>query len=141
MTADQITALQVALYQRLVEHLATAAPDGGPLSVFDHVPEGPEERDKAHARIEGFAGDPVPTKNTRPLIHRFTVRLFGDAGREASAHRGQMPVKAIAETVIAALEDWRPFPGGNAVRHVSTQFPPAETGGGYEAASRFEIQI
>lgn len=138
MTAAQMGAVQTAIYTRLTAGLATAGPGGTAIPVFDHVPDNPAV---AHCRLEGFALDADPTKNTAPCWHRWTVRAFDGDGSGGTSARGQMQIKAIIGAVIAALDGWRPFAGGAAVRHVSTTIPPSETGSGWEAAARFEVHI
>lgn len=135
MTAGQAVALQAAIYTRLVAELADAAPGGGPVAVFDHVPD---NSDTLHVRLEAFSILPVRTKNTVPARHRWTVRAFDEKG---AARRGQSTIKALVAAVIAALEGWRPIAGAGPIRCIGADVSQEDGGPGFEAACRFDVQL
>lgn len=141
MTVDLMGSLQVAIYDRLTAELAVAGFGGAAVPVYDHPPADPHDRAAMHARIEAFNILPVDTKNTHPARHRFTVRIFDGDGSGGAAVRGQMEIKRVAGLAVVALQDWQPFAGGNAVRHLGTSIPSSDTGSGFESSSRFEVHL
>ena len=141
MTADKSVDLQGELYQRLMAELATSGPDGGQLVVRDHAPKNQADASAPYVRLEAFNLIPERTKTSRPQQHRFTARVFDGDGSGALAARGQIWVKGIGAQIVAALEDWRPFAGGNAIMHLGTQIAPEDSAGGYSAICRFQIRI
>lgn len=140
MSIARAAEAQAAIFAQLTAALSTAAPGGGALAIYDHVPDDTAE---PHARLEVFGFEPLAGSKDAPVMvrHRFSVRVFDDPGAGASGSRGQGFVKGVAALVVAALEEWRPVSGAGRMRHLATTISPDESGAAFEASSRFEFYL
>ncbi len=108
-TQNQVAA---ALWQHLTATLATAAPDGGPIAVFDHIPTDP---DQFHIRVD------IPDANTRSTRDHDRDRLLIDVHvfdrpPALGGGRGRREVNRIGGLIEAALSRWQPLPAAAPLR-------------------------
>ncbi|MEM9058934.1 MAG: hypothetical protein AAGD13_00605 [Pseudomonadota bacterium] len=134
MTFSAGSALQIAVVDHLTTALAAAGTDGGAISVFDHVPDDPSG---AHVRLEGQAFVAGPYKDSTPGNHNFSLRYFDGDGSAGAPVRGQMDVRRVLDLMIAALDQWRPIPGGAVVTLRGAEILPGDTASGFEGRARF----
>lgn len=137
MTVQQQWPLQQAIYERLTQSLAGKGLSGADVPVFDHVPASPP---RLHVRIDGFGVIPGSTNNGKRSRHDFSVHIFDDnTGGETGA--GTAEVKRLQALIVTALDDWSPFEGATAIRHIQTNSAPDEDPLTEHGVSRFSTNI
>lgn len=111
MTQAHSWPLQQAVVARLTAALATAAPGGGGISVFDHPPADP---DRVHVRLDGFYVIAASLKAGGRASHVFRANIFDRPGRGGRG-RGQRVAREILSSVVSALDGWSPIAGQPAI--------------------------
>jgi len=125
MSFSQRSALQSAVYGRLVSQLAGAGTGQSDVPVFDHVPSNPS---RLHIRVEGWFYIPSDRKGGTMGRHRFRVKVF-DENTGANTSRGMDEVTRLQTIVVAALENWSPITGATAIELLGSEdAPDDETG-------------